>query len=283
MAIKLENKTRVVAPSSDYPFGKIKDTTVSAPGTPVSESVYGDFHQFFAKMLDNSGVVANGLPDNDYSGFQYFQSLLKVVAKYTVGPLVRGIVKAYVDDDLIVIYGVDITLSNSNNTATWTAGAIFYNDVIYLVESGSATKGGGQSFVYGISDEDDNLISISYGASGSGIADYGSSTVRALNNKSKVVITGWNMAGTDTITLNHGLTDFQRRNLKNIFIYIFDDAGTNSYMLNGSTNTLAGGGVQELTATQILISRISSGMFDNTNFNNPLVTRGYIIFEWSHY
>ena len=51
MAIKLEDKTRVDAPDYDYPFGKIRDKTESEGGTPVNTEVYGDFHQFFAKML----------------------------------------------------------------------------------------------------------------------------------------------------------------------------------------------------------------------------------------
>jgi hypothetical protein len=78
MAIKLEDKTNVVAPNATYPYGKIRDNSGSSNGTPVNEQVYGDFHQFFAKMLAESGITANGLPDNQTNGFQYFEALLKL-------------------------------------------------------------------------------------------------------------------------------------------------------------------------------------------------------------
>lgn len=78
MAIKLENKPNVDNSDPDYPYGKIKDNTGVGDGTPVNTLVYGDFHQFFAKMLSESGITPNGIPDNDYSGFQYFEALLNL-------------------------------------------------------------------------------------------------------------------------------------------------------------------------------------------------------------
>ncbi len=76
MAIGLQNTDNVDAPDSDYPFGKVRDNDGSGNGTPANTKTLGDFHQFFAKILDAAGIVANGLPDNDYSGFQYFEALL---------------------------------------------------------------------------------------------------------------------------------------------------------------------------------------------------------------
>lgn len=75
MAIKLENKSNVTAPGGDYPYGRIKDRVGSTPGTPVNEPVYGDFHQFFARLLALSGVVANGLVENLTNGWQYVEAL----------------------------------------------------------------------------------------------------------------------------------------------------------------------------------------------------------------
>ena len=56
MAIKLEDKTRVEAPGVDYPYGQIKDSTPTVKGTPVNVEVYGDFHQYFARLLAESGI-----------------------------------------------------------------------------------------------------------------------------------------------------------------------------------------------------------------------------------
>jgi hypothetical protein len=79
MAIKLENKVNTEAPSATYPFGNIKDNTGSNNGTPVDKNVYADFHQFFAKMMNESGIVYNDLPDNNTDGFQYFMALIKII------------------------------------------------------------------------------------------------------------------------------------------------------------------------------------------------------------
>jgi len=79
MARSLENKENVEPVDSDYPYGRIKDNTGSDNGTPINEDVYGDFHQFFARMFAESGLTYNELPDNDYSGFQYYEALKTLV------------------------------------------------------------------------------------------------------------------------------------------------------------------------------------------------------------
>ena len=79
MAIKLENKVNTEAPSVAYPFGNIKDNTGSNNGTPVDKNVYADFHQFFAKMMSESGIIYNDLPDNNTDGFQYWLALVEAV------------------------------------------------------------------------------------------------------------------------------------------------------------------------------------------------------------
>lgn len=76
MAIKLEDKLNTIPPDVTYPFGDIKDDPGDDTGTPVNRAVYADHHQFFAKLLDNSGIVINDLPDDDVNGFQLFDALL---------------------------------------------------------------------------------------------------------------------------------------------------------------------------------------------------------------
>lgn len=85
MARILANKTNVDAPDPDYPYGKIRDNPGNNTGTPINELVYGDVHQFFARLLDKQAgsampdVVPNDLPENDYSGFQFFESLERII------------------------------------------------------------------------------------------------------------------------------------------------------------------------------------------------------------
>lgn len=77
--IPLINKPNVDAADSDYPFGKIKDDTGSEDGTPLNQLVHQDFHQFFAKMFFESGLIPNNLPDNEYTGFQYYEAFHSIV------------------------------------------------------------------------------------------------------------------------------------------------------------------------------------------------------------
>lgn len=73
--IELKNKPNVVAPGGDFPYGRIKDKAGPAQGTPVNVVVYGDQHQFFEKLINESGISPNGLPDNATNGFQLFEAL----------------------------------------------------------------------------------------------------------------------------------------------------------------------------------------------------------------
>lgn len=77
----LANKTNVAPPDDDYPFGRIKDNPGNNTGTPINEEVYGDFHQFFEKLMAEGLVTPNDLPDNDYSGFQLYEAFEKAARK----------------------------------------------------------------------------------------------------------------------------------------------------------------------------------------------------------
>ena len=74
MSRNLSQQTNIIAPTSDYPSGRIKDDTGAADGTPVNEAVYGDIHQFFAKLLRDASITPNNQPDNTTNGFQLFDA-----------------------------------------------------------------------------------------------------------------------------------------------------------------------------------------------------------------
>lgn len=79
---RLINKPDVEPVSVDYPFGSIQDQSMSTTGTPVDREVYGDFHQFFEKLMDYSQIVANGLPDNATNGYQLYNAFRKLTKPY---------------------------------------------------------------------------------------------------------------------------------------------------------------------------------------------------------
>jgi hypothetical protein len=80
---RLQTKPNTIAPDADYPYGDIKNDTGIDDGTPVDRDVYADFHQFFEKMFDESGLTANNLPDNATNGFQLYQAMLENIKKTT--------------------------------------------------------------------------------------------------------------------------------------------------------------------------------------------------------
>jgi len=86
MARILENQTNALPADLTYPYGDIKDDTGANDGVPVDRIVYADIHQFFARMVDQSGaVVLNDLADNNVNGFQFYEALL--ATKTTLGLL----------------------------------------------------------------------------------------------------------------------------------------------------------------------------------------------------
>ena len=82
MARNLKDRTNIQAPNANYPNGRVIDDTGAGDGTPLDESILGDYHQFFAKLMRDADVVPNDLPDNETDGnqlfFSYFMPFLKL-------------------------------------------------------------------------------------------------------------------------------------------------------------------------------------------------------------
>jgi hypothetical protein len=76
--IPLVNKTNTTAPDSDFPFGGLKNDTGTGDGTPADVTLLSDSMQFFEKLMSEAGITPNGLPDNEYSGWQLFQALMAI-------------------------------------------------------------------------------------------------------------------------------------------------------------------------------------------------------------
>jgi len=85
MARNLATQQNVIVQNSQYPYGRIKDNPGDNTGTPVNEAVYGDIHQFFARLFAVSGLVYNNLPDNAYTGFQFYSAFTLYVQRNGLG------------------------------------------------------------------------------------------------------------------------------------------------------------------------------------------------------
>lgn len=83
MAIKITSKPNTNPADGKYPYGNVRDNPGDNTGTPVNKETMADFFQFFARLMEDaiskdlSGFNWNGLPDNAYDGFQYFEALKK--------------------------------------------------------------------------------------------------------------------------------------------------------------------------------------------------------------
>lgn len=70
--------TNIVAPSSDYPKGRVKDKDGGA-GTIGNEVLLGDLIQFFQKLVVDAGITENGNPDNVTNGYQLIDALVSKI------------------------------------------------------------------------------------------------------------------------------------------------------------------------------------------------------------
>lgn len=62
-----------------FPWGQIKNETETEAGTPVVKDIYGDILVNHYKLLQYSGIEANGLEDNEQNGYQILEALKKFV------------------------------------------------------------------------------------------------------------------------------------------------------------------------------------------------------------
>lgn len=82
--IPLQDKQNTEAPSADYPYGELKDKNGSIAGTPANVALFNDIMQFAERLMDLGQVTANGLPDNEYSGWQLMEALLNLTVRRKV-------------------------------------------------------------------------------------------------------------------------------------------------------------------------------------------------------
>jgi hypothetical protein len=87
MAIKLENKQNVNAPTAEFPYGDVRDKTSVISGTKYNRATMSDLFQFFEKIMDEAGVIHNGIEDNEYDGWQLYEAFRKLTKPYKMANL----------------------------------------------------------------------------------------------------------------------------------------------------------------------------------------------------
>ena len=281
---RLVDKTRVVAPDSDYPFGRIKDTTPTDRGTPANVEVYGDLHQFLEKMFDDSGVTANGLPDNEDNGFQLYRALIDVINKRASADLFRASLPSYATGDIIIMHGCVVGGAVGPGTATLSAGAVFYNDKIYKVQDdASIVTTGVQTLLWKIVPNSavDEMTLVA-GTSGDELGDYDDTTKVKYKKQTVIVpLPNWNMNSTGSISVAHGLTAFQWGKIKGVCVMVINNAKTQKFPLDSVNNVgVPNGGVVKIDTTNVDLLRALTLDFDDAAFGVTSDSRGDITIEY---
>lgn len=105
----LKDKTNTVPPGGDYPYGDLRDNPGDNSGTPVNRDLMGDIHRTVEKIMDEAGIVANGLDDNEANGYQIYEALKAIFRPYKV---ISGILNNT---------GFIVFENNSGETVTWSS------------------------------------------------------------------------------------------------------------------------------------------------------------------
>jgi len=136
----ITNLSNTDSPSSDYPFGRVRDKTISIQGTPVDEKLTGDMTQFFNKLMDYAGVTPNELPDNEYSGFQLMEALMALMGGVKTKIIEIGAWDMDATATKLVAHGLDVGPGFVN---IQSVSAIIRND-----NSSTTTEFSGNSIDY---------------------------------------------------------------------------------------------------------------------------------------
>jgi hypothetical protein len=281
MAIPLSAKPNVDAPGGDYQYGNIKNNTGGNNGTPVNKVVYADFHQWFARLLDKSGIVANGNPDNDANGYQYFEAFLYFAKLFRGVTELSGSGALSTDsyENLVVTSGgsaVDVYLM---------AGAVEDNAKSFGVKAAATgittLKPDGTNKINGVNAD----YIMQPGDSATLVWDNANNNFIVTNyscgtRKKVFTIGAWDMVASGGVNFAHGFADVKK--IRSVSIMIIRDSQTAITSLLDSTiislGTTQGG--YTISGPTIFLSRTNAGYYDDSNFSSVANNRGFVTVEY---
>jgi hypothetical protein len=85
----LANKANVNPADYIYPFGDVRDKTLSIPGTKWNRDMMSDIFQLMEKMIFESGVTPNETDDNETNGYQLYEAFRKLTKPYKSYPAIH--------------------------------------------------------------------------------------------------------------------------------------------------------------------------------------------------
>lgn len=271
MARALWNKENIQAPDSDYPYGRIRNKIAGVQsGTPVNEEVYGDFHQFFARLMSEAGIEENGQADNNYTGFQLYEALLKTIAK-KIGVFSNA-------DELVP--------TSPSSLDSYIYAGIFNVDP-YTLDNDPGLDGLGQLIVSGNYDTliVQRLKDLTTGAEWKRTITGGVFGNWTIINyaKKRINIGDWNMDSTAGVNIDIGLPATL---VKKVQVWIKSDPDIVTGHITMSDIHSSGGGYLSVSQDTLLLgnsislNRVAAGFFDSTTYDQTSYNRGYIDIEY---
>lgn len=97
-------------------------------------------------------------------------------------------------------------------------------------------------------------------------------------NEKVVDIGAWDMNGTASVSIAHGLTFATIRSVR---VVIFNDAGSNYYPLEYDNAGTGASGYLTYNGANVVLSRQSGRFFDGSGFNDSTINRGYIVIQYT--
>jgi len=267
MARSLASKPNVVAPGGSYPYGRIRDNDGTGNGTPVNELVYGDFHQFFAKLMDYTGAGFNGLPDNQTNGFQYIEGLKDFISKWMGDPNVSL--------DLDDMNKPSLYIIDGSNFSNIPAGFTGYGQLI-ITTSVPAT------IIW------QRVVSMGNGAEWVRIYSSGTWGAWALIKLASEVLSigDWNMSvtsggGISNKPITHGITS-GASNIRSIKVLVRDDNGVLFDLCSTVQLSAPGpnGGIDSIGNSSLSLRIVAGGYFDSANFDQTSYNRGWVTIDY---
>lgn len=94
-----------------------------------------------------------------------------------------------------------------------------------------------------------------------------------------IAIGDWDMDATASVSITHGLT---LSKILNAYAFINDDASSTRYLITETDQDISVGSAGlAITSTQVVLNRLTGGIFDTTNFNATSFNRGNVIVEYT--
>lgn len=116
---------------------------------------------------------------------------------------------------------------------------------------------------------------LSDAVSGSGTFDL-SAAIYKTNTKT-ISIGDWNMDNTVTLTVTHGITDFNK--IRRVTVMIRNDANTSMLDLTYGNGSFPDGSIT-VNSADLLLRRNTGGLFDSTDYDSTGYNRGFVTIEF---